>query len=94
MEPHVQSESTDMEFICKSYLGEVWLTSHHTEATSSLFARMLLVARSSREDIDLQQVIGTHEFSHINEMLMPPDGPVHPTRQKHYYLPSGWSCSN
>ena len=51
--PHVQSESTDMEFICKSYLGEVWLTSHHTEATSSLFARILMVARSSREDIDL-----------------------------------------
>ena len=42
------------------------------KATSSLFTRMLLFARSSREDIDLQQVIGTHEFSHVNEILMLP----------------------
>lgn len=41
-------------------------------AASSLFARMLLVARSSREDIDLKQVFGVHEFSLTNGILMQP----------------------
>ena len=40
------------------------------KATSSLFARMLLVARSvarsSRDDINLEEVIGTHEVSYTN----------------------------
>lgn len=52
------------------------------KATSSLFARMLLVARSSREDIDLEQVICTHELSHTNGTLMQGDGSIHPTNDK------------
>ena len=36
------------------------------KATSSFFARMLVIARSSREDIDLETVIGTHEFAYTN----------------------------
>jgi len=49
------------------------------KATSSLFARMLVIARSSREDIDLQTVIGTHEFAYTNQKLLQPDGSTYPT---------------
>ena len=52
------------------------------KATSSLFARMLVIARSSREEIDLEEVIGTHEFAYTNRVLMQPDGSVHPTTDK------------
>jgi len=52
------------------------------KATSSLFARMLVIARSSREDIDLEAVIGTHEFAYTNRVLMKPDGSIHPTTDK------------
>src|SRR6218665_1836511 len=52
------------------------------KATSSLFARMLVIARSAREDIDLEDVIGTHEFSCTNRVLMGPDGSIHPTTDK------------
>jgi len=51
-------------------------------ATSSLFARMLVIARSSREDIDLETVIGTHEFAYTNRMLLQPDGSTYPTTDK------------
>ena len=36
------------------------------KATSSFFARMLQVAGSSRDDINMEEVIDTHEFSHTN----------------------------
>lgn len=52
------------------------------KATSSLFARMLVIARSSRDDINLEEVIGTHEFVYINRLLMQPDGAIHPTTDK------------
>ena len=52
------------------------------KATSSLFALMLVIARSSREDIDLEEVIGTHKFAYTNRVLMQPDGSVHPTNDK------------
>jgi len=52
------------------------------KATSSLFARMLVIARSSRADVDLEEVIGTHEFSYTNRVLMEPDGSIHPTTDK------------
>ena len=42
------------------------------KATSSLFARMLV----------MEEVIGTHEFSYTNRMLMEPDGSIHPTTDK------------
>jgi len=52
------------------------------KATSSLFARMLVIARSSREDNDLETVIGTHEFAYTNRMLLQPDGSTYPTTDK------------
>lgn len=47
-----------------------------------MFARLLIVARSSREDIDLEEVIGLHEFDSTNRVLMKPDGNLHPTTDK------------
>ena len=52
------------------------------KATSTLFARMLLIARSSRDDINLEEVIGVHEFSQVNGTLMQADGNLHPTTDK------------
>jgi len=52
------------------------------KATSSLFARMLVIARSSRADVDLEEVISTHGFSYTNRVLMEPDGSIHPTIDK------------
>ena len=52
------------------------------KATTSLFARMLVIARSSRDDIDLEEVIGTHEFAYTNRVLMEPDGSIHHTTDK------------
>ena len=47
-------------------------------ATTSLFARMLVVARSSRDDINSKHVIGTHEFG----ALMQADRTLHPINYK------------
>ena len=55
---------------------------HTLKATSSLFARMLVITRSARESIDLETVIGTHEFAYTNRILMKPDGSIHPTTDK------------
>jgi len=52
------------------------------KATSSLFARMLIIPRSSRDVVDLEEVIGKHEFAYSNRVLMEPDGSVHPTTDK------------
>ena len=52
------------------------------KATSSLFARMLIIAGSSREDINLEEVIGNHEFAYTNRVLMQPDRSIHPTTDK------------
>jgi len=43
---------------------------------------MLVIARSARDDIDLEEVIGTHEFAYTNRVLMRPDGSIHPTTDK------------
>ena len=56
---------------------------HVLKATSSLFARMLVIAWSSREDIDLETVIGTYEFAYTNRMLLQPDGCTYPTTVIH-----------
>ena len=48
------------------------------KASTSLFARMLVVARSSRADINTKHVIGTHEFG----ALMQADGTLHPINDK------------
>ena len=55
---------------------------HTLKASSSLFARLLIVARSSREDINLEEVIELHEFDSTNRVLMKPDGSLHPTTDK------------
>ena len=52
------------------------------KATSSLFARLLVIARSSRESVDLEEVIGMHEFAYTNKVLMAPDGSIHPSTDK------------
>ena len=52
------------------------------KATTSLFARLLVIARSSRESINLEEVIGMHEFAYTNQLLMKPDGSIHPTTDK------------
>ena len=61
-----ESEVADMEHSCQRNQGEVTTL----KATCSLSARMLLVASSSRDDINLEEVIGTYEFSHTNGTLM------------------------
>ena len=52
------------------------------KATNSLFARLLIIARSARDTVNLQEVIGTHEFSSSNRTLMTVNGSVHPTQDK------------
>jgi len=47
----------------------------------SLFARMTIAARS-RPDIDIQEAIGTYEFSSISRSLFGPDGSVLPCKDK------------
>ena len=44
------------------------------KAASSLFSRLLMVARSSCDEVDLKEAIGVHEFSITNQMLMTADG--------------------
>lgn len=48
------------------------------KATNSLFVRLLLVAKSSRE-LDLQNIVGTHKFANHNASLMRSDGSLLPT---------------
>ena len=52
------------------------------KATTPLFARLLVIARSSRESVDLEEVIGRHEFAYTNKVLMAPDGSIHPSTDK------------
>ena len=52
------------------------------KATTSLFARLLVIARSSRESVDLEEVIGMNEFAYTNKVLMAPDGSIHPSTDK------------
>ena len=52
------------------------------KATTSLFARLLVIARSSRESVDLEEVIGMHDFAYTNKVLMAPDGSIHPSTDK------------
>ena len=49
------------------------------KATTSLFARLLVIARSSRESVDLEELIGEHELSNTNRILLKPNGMIIPT---------------
>ena len=51
------------------------------KSTNSLFARLLLIAKSSRE-LDLEDVISEYEFAIINAIIMQPDGSVIPCNKK------------
>ena len=51
------------------------------KSTNSLFVRLLLVAKSSRE-LDLQNIVGTYEFADHNASLMKSDGSLLPTSAK------------
>ena len=64
---------------------KVKLKTHSEEitlkASNSLFMRLLIIAKLSRE-LDLEEVIGNYEFSDINNMLMKADGSLHPCLDK------------
>jgi hypothetical protein len=51
------------------------------KATNSLFVRLLLIAKSSRE-LDLEDIVGKHEFASSNATLMKPDGSLLPSTNK------------
>lgn len=51
------------------------------KASSTLMARLLILARSSRE-FDLKTAICTYEFSPVNAMLMTAEGYLHPCNDK------------
>ena len=59
---------------CKEVKVKVGAQDVCIKAANSLFAHLLIVARSSCEEVDLKEAIGTHEFSMINQMLMSVDG--------------------
>ena len=65
-----ESEFADMGRSCQRNQGKTGPEVTTLKATSFLFARMLLVARSSRDDINMEEVIGNHEFSHTNRTLI------------------------
>ena len=48
------------------------------KATDSLFIRLLLIAKSSRE-LNLEDIIGKHEFASSSATLMKPDGSLLPS---------------
>ena len=58
------------------------IRSSYNEDHLFLFARILAIARSSSDDIDLEEVIGLHEFDHTNRVLMKPGGSIHHTSDK------------
>lgn len=51
------------------------------KASSTLMARLLILARSSRE-LDLRNAICTYEFSPVNAMLITAEGYLHPCNDK------------
>ena len=61
--------------------GNTGSTEMNLKASSTMMAHLLVIARSSR-DIDLKYVIGKHEFSATNRMLMTPEGKLHPCCDK------------
>ena len=68
-------------YICKGDETRAGAEYLPLKTTTSIFADVLVIARSSREDIDLEEVIGTHEFACTNRELMQPDGSVHTTTE-------------
>ena len=70
------------------------------KAASSLFSRLLMVARSACDEVDLKEVIGVHEFSITNQMLMTADGRLRPSKDKFQLmkhlacLPQSWVLSH
>ena len=51
------------------------------KATNSLFVRLMLIAKSSR-DLDLEDIVCKHEFSHFNATFMKRDGSLLPSSNK------------
>ena len=68
MGQNVEAQVSDLERWMQKYQSEGILRSSQLESV-----RLLLVAKSSRE-LDLQDIVGTHEFAHYNASLMRPDG--------------------
>ena len=70
------------------------------KAASSLFSSLLMVARSSRDEVDLKEAIGVHEFAMTNQIVMTADGRVNPSKDKFQLmkhlegLPQSWVLSH
>ena len=47
------------------------------KATTSFFARLVVIDRSSQENVDLEEGIGIYDFAYTNTVLLPPDGSIH-----------------
>ena len=41
------------------------------KATNSPFARLLIIARSDRDTVNLQEVIGVHEYMNLPVVIVP-----------------------
>ena len=78
-----------LDYICKGDWTKAGAEDLPLKTTMSLFAGVLVIARSSREEIDLEEVIGTHEFAYTNRTLMIPDGSVHTTTERYSEPPAG-----
>ena len=52
------------------------------KASTSLFAQLLIIARSLRESLELEDVLGVHELSNTNRTLFQINGMIHPTTDK------------
>ena len=59
--------------------SNIWSEMLTLKATTSLFVRLLVIARSSRDSVNLEEVICMHEFANTNKYLMAPSGSIHPT---------------
>ena len=66
---------------CKPLKTNTALEQDSLRASNSLMARLLVIARSSRE-LDVKEVIGTYELSTTNQQLMTGDGRLHPCQDK------------
>ena len=69
-----------LECICKRDRTES--IGSEAKVTSLLFPMMLVIIQSSRGDLTLKAMVGTHEFAYTNWMLMEPVESSHLTTDK------------
>ena len=51
-------------------------------ATTAVVDGLLVIARASRENIDLEEMIGMQELAYANTVLMTPEGSINPSTDK------------